>query len=98
MPGASSRPPPRMHFSPHRRIPALNGSSPISVGDDGNTHPSMIKRETEMKTGWTKTGVAFAFAGLALAGMALPAHADQLQDVLQRKELRCGTYADVPPF
>ncbi|MBW5440246.1 ABC transporter substrate-binding protein [Bradyrhizobium canariense] len=26
------------------------------------------------------------------------ARADQLQDIIQRKELRCGTFADVPPF
>jgi polar amino acid transport system substrate-binding protein len=28
----------------------------------------------------------------------MPVKADQLQDIMQRKELRCGTYADVPPF
>ena len=37
--------------------------------------------------------VAAVFAG---AGVA--AQADQLQDIVQRKELRCGTFADVPPF
>jgi polar amino acid transport system substrate-binding protein len=37
--------------------------------------------------------VAAVFAG---AGVA--AQADQLQDIMQRKELRCGTFADVPPF
>jgi polar amino acid transport system substrate-binding protein len=37
--------------------------------------------------------VAVSFAG---AGAA--ARADQLEDVMQRKELRCGTFADVPPF
>ena len=31
-------------------------------------------------------------------GSLSPAHADQLQDIMQRKELRCGTFADVPPF
>jgi polar amino acid transport system substrate-binding protein len=39
---------------------------------------------------------------LALAAaatlLALPAMADQLSDIMQRKELRCGTFADVPPF
>jgi polar amino acid transport system substrate-binding protein len=37
----------------------------------------------------------------AIAGLcALPfaANADQWQDIQQRKELRCGTFADVPPF
>ena len=38
-----------------------------------------------------------------LAAVAVPLHfraaqADQWQDVQQRKELRCGTFADVPPF
>ena len=40
--------------------------------------------------------------GLAIAAGALtaaaPAHADQLGDIMGRKELRCGTFADVPPF
>src|SRR4051795_7481437 len=39
---------------------------------------------------------------LALSTVALlaaaPASADQLADIMQRKELRCGTFADVPPF
>ncbi|MDA9406249.1 ABC transporter substrate-binding protein [Bradyrhizobium sp. CCBAU 45384] len=34
----------------------------------------------------------------ALAGIAPAAYADQLSDIIQRKELRCGTFADVPPF
>ena len=33
-----------------------------------------------------------------ILGGAASARADQLQDILQRKELRCGTFADVPPF
>lgn len=35
---------------------------------------------------------------LGLSGLASVAHADQWQDIQQRKELRCGTFADVPPF
>lgn len=35
---------------------------------------------------------------LCLSGLASVAHADQWQDIQQRKELRCGTFADVPPF
>jgi polar amino acid transport system substrate-binding protein len=35
---------------------------------------------------------------MAWAAMAMPARADQLQDILHRKELRCGTFSDVPPF
>jgi polar amino acid transport system substrate-binding protein len=41
---------------------------------------------------------AFAVAGCALAALSFPARADQWQDITQRKELRCGTFADVPPF
>lgn len=37
----------------------------------------------------------FALAALLLAPVA---HADQLADIMARKELRCGTFADVPPF
>jgi polar amino acid transport system substrate-binding protein len=33
-----------------------------------------------------------------LGGASATAQADQLQDIMQRKELRCGTFADVPPF
>jgi polar amino acid transport system substrate-binding protein len=45
-----------------------------------------------------KPGLIAACIGLAIAAVALPARADQLQDILQRKELRCATFADVPPF
>lgn len=41
-------------------------------------------------------GLVAAIAGLA--GIASAACADQLSDITQRKELRCGTFADVPPF
>lgn len=37
-------------------------------------------------------------AALGLCGLAVAAHADQWQDMQQRKELKCGTFADVPPF
>ena len=33
-----------------------------------------------------------------LGGACVAAQADQLQDIMQRKELRCGTFADVTPF
>ena len=33
-----------------------------------------------------------------LSSLPLAANADQLQDIMQRKELNCGTFADVPPF
>ena len=39
-----------------------------------------------------------AFAAIALAAAAAPAFADQWSDIQQRKELRCATFADVPPF
>lgn len=37
-----------------------------------------------------------AIAGLLVLSSA--AQADQWQDMVQRKELKCGTFADVPPF
>ena len=41
----------------------------------------------------------FGLAVTALSvAVAAPATADQLADIMSRKELRCGTYADVPPF
>lgn len=36
--------------------------------------------------------------GCCLSVLSLLAHADQWQDISQRKELKCGTFADVPPF
>lgn len=42
--------------------------------------------------------LSLAVLCLCLGGAGLPARADQWQDIQQRKELRCGTFADVPPF
>jgi polar amino acid transport system substrate-binding protein len=39
-----------------------------------------------------------AVIGIAIAAYAAPAHADAWQDITQRKVLKCGTFADVPPF
>lgn len=39
-----------------------------------------------------------SLAVAALAVLSVPARADQLQDIMQHKVLRCGTFADVPPF
>ncbi|PIK72716.1 ABC transporter, partial [Methylobacterium frigidaeris] len=36
--------------------------------------------------------------GVAVQAAAGPARADQLADIKARGELRCGTFADVPPF
>ena len=38
-----------------------------------------------------------ALAALALCSAAAPAFADQWADIQQRKELKCATFADVPP-
>lgn len=37
-------------------------------------------------------------AAVACTATAIPALADQLADVMAKKELNCGTFADVPPF
>lgn len=39
-----------------------------------------------------------ALAAIALSAAAAPAMADQWADIQQRKEMRCATFADVPPF
>ena len=44
-----------------------------------------------------RTILALGTTLACLAG-ALPAHADAWADVQQHKELKCGTFADVPPF
>jgi len=42
--------------------------------------------------------LGLALWAAALAAWSMPVKADQLQDIMQHKELRCGTFADVPPF
>jgi polar amino acid transport system substrate-binding protein len=42
--------------------------------------------------------LSLTLAGFALGAATAPAKADLLADILARKELRCGTFADVPPF
>ncbi len=44
------------------------------------------------------TIVCLALACLGIAAVAQPARADQWDNIMQRKELKCGTFADVPPF
>ncbi|MBS0341049.1 MAG: ABC transporter substrate-binding protein [Proteobacteria bacterium] len=46
----------------------------------------------------TRPSFRFAIAALALGAACAPALADQWADIQQRKELRCATFADVPPF
>jgi len=46
----------------------------------------------------TKTFRPCLTAIAALLAASQYAHADQWQDMVQRKELKCGTFADVPPF
>ncbi|WP_460451202.1 ABC transporter substrate-binding protein [Alsobacter sp. SYSU BS001988] len=45
-----------------------------------------------------KTLIAALTGAAAILALAAPASADQLADIMARKELRCGTFADVPPF
>ena len=47
-----------------------------------------------LKTSAKPIALAAAASGL----LSLPAAADQLSDIMSRKELNCGTFADVPPF
>lgn len=42
--------------------------------------------------------LALLASAVVLAALASPASADQLAEIMARKELRCGTFADVPPF
>src|SRR3712207_1529584 len=46
---------------------------------------------------WASLKLSITVAALGIA-VAAPAQADQLADIMARKELRCGTFADVPPF
>ncbi|NPC57207.1 ABC transporter substrate-binding protein [Caenimonas soli] len=42
--------------------------------------------------------IRLAATAIGLGALSFAALADQWQDIQQRKELRCGTFADVPPF
>ena len=44
------------------------------------------------------TASHLVIVAISLGAAGVAARADQLQDIMQRKELRCGTFADVPPF
>lgn len=46
----------------------------------------------------THTAFRSTAIGCCLFALSLLANADQWQDISQRKELKCGTFADVPPF
>ncbi|MBI5278379.1 MAG: ABC transporter substrate-binding protein [Burkholderiales bacterium] len=46
----------------------------------------------------TRPTLRLAATAIALSAAAAPALADQWSDIQQRKELRCATFADVPPF
>jgi polar amino acid transport system substrate-binding protein len=45
-----------------------------------------------------RSTLSLAVLTLCLGGASLSARADQLQEIQKRKELLCGTFADVPPF
>ena len=45
-----------------------------------------------------KTVFRLAAIACCLGTLSVLAHADQWDDINQRKELKCGTFADVPPF
>lgn len=45
-----------------------------------------------------RSALSLAVLSLCLGGASLSARADQLQEIQKRKELLCGTFADVPPF
>ncbi len=44
------------------------------------------------------TTVCLVLAGLGIAAVARSAHADQWYNIMKSKELKCATFADVPPF
>jgi polar amino acid transport system substrate-binding protein len=59
--------------------------------------PNQIEHERE-KDMSIKTVVTVALAAAGLASLTAGARADQLADIMKAKELKCGTFADVPPF
>ena len=45
-----------------------------------------------------RTAIRLAALGCCLSALSFAAQADQWADISARKELKCGTFADVPPF
>lgn len=45
-----------------------------------------------------RSSIRLGLAVAALGFASQPSQADQLADIMQKKELRCGTFSDVPPF
>jgi polar amino acid transport system substrate-binding protein len=70
-------------------MPARSASSQSCATDKDQSE------EKVMSTSKLSLGLLLAAATVASAA---PARADQLADIMARKELRCGTFADVPPF
>lgn len=46
----------------------------------------------------TSKTTRLSLVGCSLLALSFMAHADQWSDMVARKELKCGTFADVPPF
>ena len=58
--------------------------------------PTLHHRSSTMSL--KTTAACLLLAAISIGATGYAARADQLQDIVQRKELRCGTFADVPPF
>ena len=77
-----------------RNIRARSASSLTSDPDD---EPILFHNQGTIMTMKT-TILGLTLLAAVFAPLATPAMADQLQDILSSKKLRCGTFADVPPF
>jgi polar amino acid transport system substrate-binding protein len=78
-------------FSKIRNTHAHNASCRICV------HIDFVSQPLEL-TMQVRHSIRFTAALMTLASVSASAFADQWSDMQQRKELRCATFADVPPF
>src|SRR5262249_34627693 len=90
---SSSRPSPRPS-SAARSIRARSASCPTCARTEraAPLQPEESTMSIRSASGLTAT------VACCLVTLPLAAQADQWPDIQQRKELRCGTFADVPPF
>src|SRR5690349_3831733 len=91
--GSSRRPSPRPSFVT-RSIRARSASCPTCAPIDPSPVLSPLQEISMSKP----TALQLGALGVCLSALSLLAHADQWADIAARKELKCGTFADVPPF
>src|SRR5262249_5340773 len=93
-PDACSRQRARMSSSGHPNIRVRSGFCRTCTNDEN----TFDQPQGELRMSFKSFSIGLAVTVASFGAIASAANADQLSDIMQRKELRCGTFADVPPF